>query len=193
MRFLVSIIIFIILLSLGCKNDPCDNIVCKNGGTCVNGMCDCPVGYNGPDCCCYDPCYYLECVNGHSSLFSSGCFCICNSDYEGLLCEIKSRTKFLGTYAVSKSCISGLDSFYISITENNVPINRILIDNFNNSGITIQATVGRSSINIPYQIVSGDSIIGNGNTNDYGNTITLNYTLSNASISDTCTAILIKQ
>lgn len=31
------------------KKDKC-NVVCKNGGECVNGVCECPVGYEGKDC-----------------------------------------------------------------------------------------------------------------------------------------------
>lgn len=30
--------------------DPCEGVTCLNGGTCVNGECDCPEGYTGPDC-----------------------------------------------------------------------------------------------------------------------------------------------
>lgn len=32
------------------NNDPCESIVCYNGGYCVNGECLCPDGYTGPDC-----------------------------------------------------------------------------------------------------------------------------------------------
>lgn len=32
------------------NSDPCAGIVCLNGGTCVNGECDCPDGYSGPAC-----------------------------------------------------------------------------------------------------------------------------------------------
>ena len=32
------------------NNDPCESIVCYNGGYCVNGECLCPEGYTGPDC-----------------------------------------------------------------------------------------------------------------------------------------------
>lgn len=31
-------------------DNPCYGVVCENGGTCVNGACDCPNGYGGPDC-----------------------------------------------------------------------------------------------------------------------------------------------
>ncbi len=30
--------------------DPCANVTCQNGGTCVNGSCKCPEGYEGADC-----------------------------------------------------------------------------------------------------------------------------------------------
>lgn len=30
--------------------DPCADIVCQNGGYCVNGECVCPEGYEGADC-----------------------------------------------------------------------------------------------------------------------------------------------
>ncbi len=42
----------------GCKKDkdneevidPCDGVTCLNGGTCDNGACLCPAGYEGLDC-----------------------------------------------------------------------------------------------------------------------------------------------
>lgn len=38
------------LLSACKKDDLCENIVCLNGGSCVNGSCNCPTGYTGADC-----------------------------------------------------------------------------------------------------------------------------------------------
>ncbi|HLG35835.1 MAG TPA: calcium-binding EGF-like domain-containing protein, partial [Bacteroidia bacterium] len=44
----------VILLSFStCKKDskdPCENIHCLNGGSCANGICNCPPGYTGSDC-----------------------------------------------------------------------------------------------------------------------------------------------
>lgn len=40
------------MLLLGCNKkdlDPCSGIVCENG-TCINGICDCEIGYTGPSC-----------------------------------------------------------------------------------------------------------------------------------------------
>ena len=33
-----------------CKKDPCKDVVCNNGGTCVDGNCSCTTGYEGADC-----------------------------------------------------------------------------------------------------------------------------------------------
>ena len=33
-----------------CKKDPCKDVVCNNGGTCVDGTCSCTTGYEGADC-----------------------------------------------------------------------------------------------------------------------------------------------
>jgi hypothetical protein len=32
------------------KDDPCDNVVCSNGGTCNDGTCACAAGYEGTTC-----------------------------------------------------------------------------------------------------------------------------------------------
>lgn len=43
-------ILLVIAISSCKKDDPCDGIVCQNSGVCVNGECDCPQGFSGPDC-----------------------------------------------------------------------------------------------------------------------------------------------
>jgi len=35
---------------LSCKRGSCENITCLNGGTCRNGRCQCPVGFEGARC-----------------------------------------------------------------------------------------------------------------------------------------------
>lgn len=32
------------------NESPCEVITCLNGGICINGLCDCPDGYSGPEC-----------------------------------------------------------------------------------------------------------------------------------------------
>lgn len=33
-----------------CVKDPCTDLACKNGGTCSDGLCQCPTGYEGAEC-----------------------------------------------------------------------------------------------------------------------------------------------
>lgn len=38
------------LTVMSCVDDPCDGILCYNDGYCVDGTCECPLGYTGEDC-----------------------------------------------------------------------------------------------------------------------------------------------
>ncbi|MBN9484001.1 MAG: calcium-binding EGF-like domain-containing protein [Bacteroidetes bacterium] len=33
-----------------CQKDACGNVKCQHGGTCANGLCKCPTGYEGNSC-----------------------------------------------------------------------------------------------------------------------------------------------
>jgi len=46
--FLLFTLIIICLTS--CQDDPCDAIVCQNNATCIDGICDCPPGFEGEFC-----------------------------------------------------------------------------------------------------------------------------------------------
>ena len=39
-----------ILVVASCKDEPCDAVVCQNDGTCVDGICECPPGFEGDLC-----------------------------------------------------------------------------------------------------------------------------------------------
>lgn len=49
-KLLIVCLASIVIVFNSCKRDPCDKIICKNGGVCVNGSCSCPLGYMGSDC-----------------------------------------------------------------------------------------------------------------------------------------------
>ena len=39
-----------LLLSSSCEQDPCLDLDCKQGASCSEGFCQCPVGYEGAEC-----------------------------------------------------------------------------------------------------------------------------------------------
>lgn len=60
LKFLVSVLLIACFFT-ACK-DECDDIVCQNGGTCDNGICDCPSGFFGDNCeSITDPCANVLC------------------------------------------------------------------------------------------------------------------------------------
>ncbi len=48
----VALFSLILVLFSACKEDPCDNVTCLNGGTCVDGLgtCECLPGFEGDSC-----------------------------------------------------------------------------------------------------------------------------------------------
>lgn len=59
MQFLKKIVLFttsilpvsaLLFLSSCAPKNSCDSLVCKNGGTCAADFCNCPTGFDGPEC-----------------------------------------------------------------------------------------------------------------------------------------------
>ncbi len=47
---LLSIGAFTFVTFTACNKDECKDVVCNNGGTCINGSCACATGYEGTNC-----------------------------------------------------------------------------------------------------------------------------------------------
>lgn len=65
--------------------DPCNDVECLNGGTCIEGDCECAEGFTGPNCgTLIDPCADVECFNGGTCMDGN---CECAEGYTGTNCE----------------------------------------------------------------------------------------------------------
>lgn len=73
---------------------------CLNGGECIDGDCECPVGYAGEDCQDFYPCAVTVCENGGICDEQDGS-CWCEDGYEGEFCQLEEREKFIGTYTTT--------------------------------------------------------------------------------------------
>lgn len=43
-------LVVLTVFALGCKSDPCKDILCENESRCNNGVCECAFGYDGSTC-----------------------------------------------------------------------------------------------------------------------------------------------
>jgi|SRR6185436_742510 len=80
----LSAILIITAIFNSCKDDPCKDTYCLNGGACLDGNCNCPGGYSGTHCEIHDPCYNITCYNGGTCVNGS---CQCPTGYTGLNCQ----------------------------------------------------------------------------------------------------------
>ena len=50
-----------------CTQDTCNHVTCFNGGSCGNGVCRCPTGYEGPTCQTLSTARYIGGYAGYTS------------------------------------------------------------------------------------------------------------------------------
>ncbi|QQS28456.1 MAG: calcium-binding EGF-like domain-containing protein [Sphingobacteriales bacterium] len=78
-------VLFVLVLDSCKKEDPCENVPCLNGGTCIDGECLCTNGYTGVNCqIAPDPCADITCLNGGTC--ANG-LCVCTQGYTGANCS----------------------------------------------------------------------------------------------------------
>jgi len=115
--FQLFFLFFLLIFIIGCGPDLCEDVECGIGD-CVEGFCDCPIGFSGINCE-IEECFGVGCINGDcdpqtetcncdSYYFGESCNmlcingeflngdCNCSNGYEGVACETESRCRFLG-------------------------------------------------------------------------------------------------
>lgn len=178
---------FLILSMLfTCKGDPCEEIECQNGGICLEGTCQCPEGFIGPECnIVLDPCIIKACdPTGTKECISNQngeARCICKEGYGGDVCEYTWESTYTGNYTKTEECDGKLTTFPIAIEEGPSP-RQITIVNFSNragSSTTskIVANLLSSEVMDMYdQFMVYGKVGGSGSRNQEGK-ITLSYTI----------------
>ena len=140
--------------------------------------------------CNTDPCKDVvcgvdgQCVEGD---------CVCDPGYEGATCATVQRDKFIATYNVNESCTSGNFTYSITVTSSSTNISSIIITNFGDYTVNVTGTVNENgtSITIPNQTVGGGNFSGSGQIN--GDILTITYTVTAGTSTDTCTMTCTKQ
>lgn len=165
--------------------DECKDVVCENGGTCTDGVCECADMYYGDAC-------ETHCMNG---TYGSGA-CTCDAGYEGDACDTESRDKMTGSYAVDDACsASGAASYTCEISEASTAADAILISNFwAVFAANVTATVDGDQITIANQEPDGDgyTVSGSGTYSDGAIDFEYSITAPDGAV-DNCDATWTKQ
>jgi len=187
--FLLALTAFSTVTYTACNNDRCKNVVCQNGGSCLNAKCTCPSGFTGSKCET-NLCAGITCYNGGMCVSGT---CNCPAGYEGQNCEILN--KFIGNYTAYDSCNSGtITKLYITaITMKGTGEPVLKITGFGNYNTTAYASLVpmTDQFNIQGTTYEGYAIEGSG---FYENGhINIGYTVSFGTTFNTCSGVWVKQ
>lgn len=193
-------LLFPLMALLACRPDPCDRLNCRNGGICVDGECDCPEGFIGPECTIQlDPCQQKDCDERQTArceVNAAGLAqCICREGFEGEFCDIAWTQKYLGSYQVTESCDAG-GFFYPLTIEDGPEFGKFTLTNFHNQASTtttakIVATLVTSNVfQIEPQFMSFGIVEGGGVLEN--EQISYAFSIVNGSDTLNCTATLVR-
>lgn len=175
---LIIVLGFFSLATYSACVDPCMDVICENGGSCNNGKCACPQGYEGAYCeTISDPCKNIFCLNDGKCIDGK---CNCAPGFEGVNCETSTVEKFLGTWTVFENgTISNPRQYEVSI-QKDVAKDRVKVFNFANMfSAPIIIRINHDSLFIPEQMVEQHEVGGWGILEPGDNSIILRYRIIN--------------
>jgi hypothetical protein len=96
LTIIIMLFVFSTVTYTSCKKDPCEVYTCQHNGTCANGNCVCPSGYEGVHC---------ENVSKAFIYFkNNSMYAISISMYDSTkIIKVDSSVFFAGTYGTSQS------------------------------------------------------------------------------------------
>lgn len=142
---------------------------------------------------CRDKCKRLDCVNGECV---EG-VCVCESGYEGGLCESLANEKFDAIYTVEEECTGGSDEYEITMTPNATEPSELKITGIWEKNDTIIGVLDNTGliIEIERQTLDNVEVTATATSDAFGNTIQLDYQIYNTGAGspfDNCSASLDK-
>lgn len=124
-----------------------------------------------------------------SSLTFTGCKKddeTCAVGFEGTDCKTKSRDKVIGTYVGHETCDQGSDDYSLAIVANSDDIKVVLANIYNQGFSAVGTMTGTNTFSFSGTQVS-TTFTGTGTVS--GNSITVNYSISDGQINNKCTFI----
>ena len=156
-NFLLMTIISLSLFGLSSCADPCKDIECQNGGTCVEGTCNCAEGYEGTNC---ETAMRDKFVSSYSATET---------------CANFPGQTFNSTMVISASNASALKVVITNIYENGWSVVAdISGDNLSFTNVDIAG------------LPAGFVVKATGTANLVGTVLTMNYTITEGGTSDNC-------
>ena len=194
-----------------CTND-CDSVSCLNGGTCTDGVCDCPTGFGGDLCENAIACSVVTCGTNAScevDATSGIAECYCNDGYETDAagdCTVQIRNRYTNGGTVNYTanqdvCTSGSYN-YSAKMYNDSDVTKFVIEGlggFDAPVITPKATVKditKFELSEQTQANWGLTVKGTalGSVDTTTNNVALSYNVKFAdNTTDDCTVLLDRQ
>jgi hypothetical protein len=146
--------LLLVFVGISCQRNACAKRVCLNGGSCVDGNCQCPDGFTGLDCeSKIDKCRELGCDTLHSDCDPNSLSpkCNCHEGWEGVKCNKPWSDKFLGNnFVASQLCDGGGTDSYSVEVEQGTKFNSFVITNFHNKANTDHTSKILCELRTPY-------------------------------------------
>lgn len=186
---LVSILVFGTATYTACKKDKCKEGFCKNGGSCLDGKCTCPIQYTGTYCET-DLCKGVNCQNGGQCVTGT---CNCLNGYTGEHCEIIN--KYIGSYLAKDTCNNGADikNYGIDISMQPTGNPTIEIKGMNAIPSKVYASLANPDNSFTFQSTTYEGYYFQGSGVFENGVIHIGYTVTYGSSTYSCVGTWVKQ